>query len=108
MKALQQPNRPKQLNLQYSFEYFRCFIKSAKEKTSSSPSGRHYDHYIVLNKYLPDVLYDIYRIMMIGLNYGVVLDRYKKTITTLIPKDDGLPKIHRLRPIPEMLKTITS
>ena len=37
--------------------------------------------------------------MMMGLLNGVVLDRYKNTVTTLIPKDDGQPKIHRLRPI---------
>lgn len=99
LKALEQPNRPKQLHLSYSFDEFQFFIKSAKEKTSSSPSGRHYGHYIVLNQHLKDILHDIYRIMMIGLNFGVVLDRYKNTVTTLIPKDDGLPKIHRLHPI---------
>ena len=40
-----------------------------------------------------------YRIMILSLQQGIVLDRYMNTITILIPKDDGLPKIHRLRPI---------
>ena len=73
LKTLEQPNRPKQLKIQYSFDYFRLFLKGAEEKTSSSPSGRHYGHYIVLNNYLQDVLYDIYRIMMIELRSGAVL-----------------------------------
>lgn len=99
MKALQQDSPPAPLKLEYSFADFRSFIKNANEKTSSSPSGRHYGHYIVLNNNLPDVLEDIYRIMILGFTKGVVLDRYKNTVTTLISKDDGLPKIHRLRPI---------
>ena len=33
------------------------------------------------------------------MNYTIDLDRYKKTVTTLMPKDDNIPKIHRLRPI---------
>ena len=99
LSALHNPNPPKQLSIQYTFADFRSFIKNAKEKTSSSPSGRHYGHYKVLNNTLPEILEDIYNIMMLGLHHGVVLDRYKNTVTTLIHKDDGLPKIHRLRPI---------
>ena len=37
--------------------------------------------------------------MILSLKNGIVLNRYMNTVTTLIPKDDGLPKIHRLRPI---------
>ena len=33
------------------------------------------------------------------MNNGIVLDRYKQTVTTLIAKEDNMPKIHRLRPI---------
>ena len=30
---------------------------------------------------------------------GVILERWKKTVTVLIPKDEGILKIHRLRPL---------
>lgn len=86
LSALHDPNPPKQLAIKYTFADVRSFVKNAKEKTSSSPSGRHYGHYIVLNNNLPEILEDIYNIMMLGLNHGIVLDRYKNTVTTLIPK----------------------
>lgn len=41
----------------------------------------------------------IYCLLILSFKNGVVLNRYMNTVTTLIPKDDGLPKIHRLRPI---------
>ena len=44
-------------------------------------------------------LLDIYRLMDTAMKYGVVLDRYRQTVTTLIAKEDNMPKIHRLRPI---------
>ena len=37
--------------------------------------------------------------MHIAFSHGVMLNRYKKTITTLICKGKGRPRIHRLRPI---------
>ena len=33
------------------------------------------------------------------MKYTIIPERYKKTVTTLIPKDNNIPKIHRLRPI---------
>ena len=33
------------------------------------------------------------------MKYNIILDRYKHTVTTLIPKNDNVPRIHRLRPI---------
>ena len=99
LKALERPsNVKKDLPFQYSFSEFRFFIKKCTESTSASPSGRHYGHYIVLNKHLPDILKDTYRIMSFGIKYGIVLERYQETITTLIQKEE-LPYIHRLRPL---------
>lgn len=99
LKALERPNTVKKdLPFQYSFQEFCSFIKKSKEKTSASPSGRHYGHYIVLQKKLPGILQDIHRILNLSIKYGVVLDRFLKTVTTLICKEK-LPYIHRLRPI---------
>ena len=45
------------------------------------------------------ILRDIYRVMRLAFSNGILLDRYKVTITTLIAKEKGRPRIHRLRPI---------
>ena len=37
--------------------------------------------------------------MCLCMKHNIFLPRYCKTVTTLIGKDDGMPKIHRLRPI---------
>lgn len=82
-----------------TFEQFKSFIKKSKEKTSASPSSRHYGHYKSLLKKIPHVLADIFKLLRLSLKYGIILDRWKKTITTLLCKDDNIPYIHRLRPI---------
>ena len=88
----------KKVPFKYSFNEFQAFIKKSKEKTSASPSGRHYGHYIVLQKRLPGILKDIHRILTLSITHSVILDRFLKTVTTLICKEQ-LPYIHRLRPI---------
>ena len=99
LKALERPsNVKKDLQFKYSFNEFRYFIKKSTETTSASPSGRHYGHYIVLNRNLPNVLKDIYRILNFSIQHGIILERYQKTVTTLIQKEE-LPYIHRLRPL---------
>ena len=37
--------------------------------------------------------------MCLALKHGIVLDRWKTTVTTLLCKEHNSPKIHRLRPI---------
>lgn len=85
-----QDKPPKQLQLIYSFSDFQSFIPQWETLWSL---------YIVLNKYLHDTLHEIYKTMMLGLMHDAVLDCYKNTVTTLIPKGGGQPKIHWLRPI---------
>lgn len=41
---------------------FEQFIKKSCEETSASPSGRHYGHFKVILKYLPNVFRDIHNI----------------------------------------------
>ena len=61
LKALCRPKEfRKELSFTYSFEDFCAFIRGADEKTSASPSGRHYGHYKVLLRNCSRILYDIY------------------------------------------------
>ena len=46
-----------------------------------------------------DELKVIHGIIEIARKYGIILDRWKKTVTTLMEKDAGRPKIHRMRAI---------
>ena len=96
---LQRPKDRKEIPFTYTFAQFCSFISKSKEKTSTSPSGRHYGHYKVLLNRQYGILHDIYRVMKLGFTHGILLDRYKRTITTLICKETGRPRIHRLRPI---------
>ena len=95
---VQKPNI-KEIPLIPTWKEFTTFISKSKEKTSSSPSGRHYGHYKSLLHSAPTILKGIYKLLSLSLQYGIVLDRWKKTITTVICKDDNTPYIHRLRPL---------
>ena len=71
-----------------------------KERTTTSPDGRHYGRFKVLLEKAPKIFEDIYRIMNMAIKNNIILDRWKKTVTVLIPKDkERVPKIHRLRPL---------
>jgi len=89
----------KQIALNLSYEAFKNFINASKEKTSTSPSSRHYGHYKALLEEAPDVLKDIFCLMDLSIRNGIFLQRYKKTLTTLICKESGNPYLHRFRPI---------
>ena len=82
-----------------TWKEFTHFIANSTEKTSSSPSGRHYGHYKSLLHSAPTILKGIYKLLCLSLQHGVVLERWKTTVTTLICKDDNIPYIHRLRPL---------
>jgi len=89
----------KPISFNLSYDAFVRFIQLSKEKTSTSPSSRHYGHYKALLESAPDALHDIFRLMKISVKNGVFLQRYKKTLTTLICKESGTPYLHRFRPI---------
>lgn len=78
---------------------FEKFITKADEKTSCSPSGRTYAHYKTLLHLAPSVIRNIFDVMMLAIKNNIVLKRWCTTITTLIEKDAGQPKIHRMRAI---------
>jgi len=99
-RAMQQPEQVVNLPpFEYSFESWKRHIVKVKEKTTTSPSGRHYGHYKVLLEKAPLIFRDIYDLNKIAFMRGILLERWKLTVTVLIPKDPGKPKIHRLRPL---------
>ena len=66
--------------------------------TGASPSGRSYLHYKVLLEKEPSYLQVIHGVSSMALSHGIILNRWQKTFTTLIEKDDE-PRIHRMRTI---------
>ena len=78
---------------------FRDFIKRIKELTGASPSGRSYSHYKVLLVHAPKKLQLLHKIFTLSLDFGIILHRWQKTVTSLIEKDTGRPRIHRMRTI---------
>ena len=87
-----------EMKFDYSLEDFRNFIKGADERTSSSPSSRHYGHWKTLEKYLPDVFSDLFSILHLVMQHSIMLKRLITTVMTLLKKEN-VPYIHRLRPI---------
>ena len=75
---------------------FINYFKAKAEKTGSSPSGRHMGHYkSILDN---EGLIQLHLIMMnIPLKCGFSCDRWKKSLSVMIEKDKGSPKITRLR-----------
>ena len=84
--------------LQVEENDFRRFIQKVRESKSSSPSGRHYGHYKVLDRD-PELRTIAFRIMELALRRGVVLQRWKIVHQILLPKDTDGSKIHRFRNI---------
>ena len=82
----------------YSLEEFKTFVKNADERTSSSPSSRHYGHWKTLRQYAPEIFEDLFTVLDIVMKYGIMLKRLLRTVMTLLKKED-MPYIHRLRPI---------
>ena len=69
-----------------TIEDFRSFIKGIKETKSSSPSGRHYGPYKVLFNQDERYLKIIHGVLQLALTHSIILNRWKKTITTLLEK----------------------
>ena len=99
LKHLQRPSRiVNEFPFRYDLEDFKTFIKNAKEKTSSSPSRRHYGHWKSIQKYILDVFADLHAILVLVMQHTILLPRLVKTVMTLLKKEEQ-PNIHRLRPI---------
>jgi hypothetical protein len=100
LQALEKQNKVREVEFTYTFDEFLNMIRKMKEKTSSSPSGRHIGHYKVLSEMEDRSMLElVYGVLELSMSYCVVLDRFFKVATTLLEKDPGQPRIHRLRPI---------
>ena len=82
-----------------TFDEFKAFIKNSKERTGTSPSGRHYGHYKALMQGDKEFLEVIHAIIEISLQHNIILRRWRRTTTTLIEKETGIPFVHRMRAI---------
>ena len=81
------------------FAEFVDFYRKAKETTSSSPSGRHYGHYKALIDGNMEVMRVIFDILTVCLEKGIILERWKNSVTSLIEKIEGKPYLHKFRTI---------
>jgi hypothetical protein len=86
-------------------------IKAWAEKTSKSPSGRHLGHYKCLlvrdradtqvdkTDHGPDIMKVYYEVATAAANQGISLQCWQHSITSMIKKIPGSPKINKLRVI---------
>jgi hypothetical protein len=79
-------------------EGFISTIAHTRERTSSSPSGRHYGHYCALLR-SPDTLGYIASLANFCFRWGITMRRWEKVIQPQLPKDNGTPRITRIRRI---------
>jgi len=67
-----------------------------RESTSTSPSGRHLGHYKALLK--DDTLLDcLTKFLSIAVHHGISLSRWHQAVNIMLEKDEGQPKVNRLR-----------
>ena len=106
---------PDQLDCTLTEEAFDGKLKAWKESTSTSPSGIHLGHlkaYYAPHSHKPgtkeakeletnrtNMKLAHLKILNYALQQGVSLNRWKVITNTMIEKDPGSPKIHRLRVI---------
>jgi len=100
LRAMKRKVEVKKIPFIYTYYQFKNMIRKTKEKKTASPSGRHWGHYKALLEMEDDsMLKTIYKIMNMSMQTGIILERYTKVAITLLEKDLGRPRIHRLRPI---------
>ena len=90
------PTEP--INTTITTESFSDAMEHTRERTSSSPSGRHYGHYRALlrDKILLGLIAALANFCF---QWGKTLKRWEKVTQPMIPKDPGTPRITRMRRI---------
>jgi hypothetical protein len=85
-----------QITTEISQEDVQKGFSKWKERTSKSPSGRHLGHYkaLIQNKTL---LSSLTKFLQLIVDKGLVLHRWCNAVNIMIEKDQGHPKITRLR-----------
>ena len=79
-------------------EQFSQAVAHTRERTSSSPSGRHYGHYCTLLRD-ESLIGDIAAVANFCFTWGKTLARWETVTQPLIPKDTGTPCINRIQRI---------
>jgi hypothetical protein len=95
------------INTDVTQQEFNKALRKWSEGTSTSPSGRHLGHYRCLfEDYDEDnkdpnksILGVYYAVATSALNWGISLERWKTSITAMIEKQPGCPRINKLRVI---------
>ncbi len=83
---------------QLGLDSFQSYWKSAKERTSSSYSGRHMGHYKAVSDNPELAALHVGSINLVGRS-GFPLDRWRKGVTCLLEKERGNCYIEKLRAI---------
>ena len=92
------PPSTQEISLEITHQDFRKAFRKWKERTSSSPSGRHLGHYKAI---LDCEIKTDYRCIMcsLPLKYGFAPKRWSNGIKFMLEKDVGRPRIDHLRVI---------
>jgi hypothetical protein len=86
------------IDITITTDTFSAAVKHTRERTSSSPSGRHYGHYRALlrDEQLIGAIANVANYCFL---WGITLPRWEKVTQPMIPKDPGTPRVTRLRRI---------
>ena len=98
LEECRRPDNVAQISSTISCPAFVKTVKAWKETTSTSPSGRHLGHYktAILDARLTRLHVDL---LNLPIACGFAPDRWTRSITPLLEKDDGKPYLTRLRVI---------
>ena len=111
---LQLMKKEKTEEINFTIEDMMDRYKKWKEKTTTSPSGRHFGHYHALYRAfsyndedekkeiegMRNVIIQMHHLMLVAaMRNGFVYERWKTIVTQMIEKVPGCPKISRLRVI---------
>ena len=98
IKGMQYPDPESptpQINSEITYEGLSKAMAHTRERTSSSPSGRHYGHYRTLLR-SPMILGIIAALANFCFKWGVTMTRWEIAIQPQIPKVRGIPRIDKI------------
>jgi hypothetical protein len=85
-----------QITSEVTVDEYKEAIKRWKERTSTSPSGRHLGFYKAILA-IPQILSDMSEMFNVVTRCGLVPRRWCEAVSVLLEKDPGRPSINRLR-----------
>lgn len=94
----QNPNCPPGFDCTITIEQLLEQFKKAKESIASSPKGLHYGHWKTLTQN-PDAFFPYASMICFAFKWGIPPTTWETAVQPLIEKDQGSPKINRLRRI---------